>query len=793
MQLKHFLILLSMVVLVQPQVAYCQENNETDTAEVERVFEPFQQLIDSYRNLITPDSPDSTKAKYYFLIAGHSAYPDTIIKYANLSLNLCEDNDYRLLSKNTSIIGRAYLLADENSTALPFYQKALDYAKKSNNLEYIAEVYHYLAYVYNNLNNPDSAVICITNVLEIGNRLADTTIIAGCYQELGEMYTNRELYEEAKVYFNKALLLDSLSNNLLEYAFDLYRLADIIETQKKDSISDCFAAIDYLSRAETIFDTVDDPDHNHYKYYVYYSFSSTYIKLAQLTNENKYADNSLYYYKKAEPFFNNSAFLNIYRYLKYIYIDYLSYYKKYSEAIGELRELETILDENTPPVDYSNFHRKYKEICLMLGDYKNAYFHLEKQYEYGRANLNDSTMSAMAEVKAQQVSMMEKLRREKDEEIHASEKQKMRIVIISLIGGLLLISLLVFYIFRALEIKKKANAELLEKNTILFEQKEEITAQRDEIAEQKEEIEAQRDEIMAQRDHIEEQRDEIMAQRDHIEEQRDTIKAQSDEIQASISYAQRIQRSMLTPSETISHIFPDHFLLYKPRNIVSGDYYWVGQFGDNKVCIVADCTGHGVPGGFMSVLGMSNLNHIVGQDVTPDMILNRLREEIIVNLRQSADAPTALQDSNGAELLTDNTDRSRDGMDVAAYVVNERLMKLSFAGANNPLVLIRNNEVQVLKADKMPVGIYARLDPFQCTTIDIQRGDCLYTFSDGFQDQFGYESGKKFMSKRLRELLLEIHQQPMAEQKAMLNTVYEEWRGPVENQTDDVVVMGVRI
>ena len=101
---------------------------------MERVFEPFQQLIDSYRNLITPDSPDSTKAKYYFLIAGHSAYPDTIIKYANLSLNLCEDNDYRLLSKNTSIIGRAYLLADENSTALPFYQKALDYAKKAKNI-----------------------------------------------------------------------------------------------------------------------------------------------------------------------------------------------------------------------------------------------------------------------------------------------------------------------------------------------------------------------------------------------------------------------------------------------------------------------------------------------------------------------------------------------------------------------------------------------------------------------------------------------------------------------------------
>ena len=778
MRLKYLIVLLATALFVEFQTAYSQDDTKVEVDE-EKLFEPLQQQIDSFRNLIKPDSPDSTKAKYYFLIAGHSAYPDTIIKYANLSLNLCEDTDYRLLTKNTGIIGRAYLIAGENSKALPFYQKALVYSKKTNNLGYIAEVYDFMAFIYDNLNNPDSAIICFTNVLEIGNRLADTAMISDCYQDLGEMYASREMYEEAKVYLNKALLLDSLSNNLLEYAFDLYRLANVIEIQENDSISDCFAAIDYLSRAETIFDTVDDPDHNHYKYYVYYSFSSTYIKLAKLTNEDKFADNSLYYYKKAEPFFNNPAFLGIYRYLKYVNIDYLLYYKKYGEALDVMHELGATFDESSAPLDYLNFHKKYKEICLMLGDYKNAYTHLEKQYEYGRANLNDSTMSALSDMKAQQVSMMEKLRREKDEEIHTAEKQKMRIVIFSLIGGLALISLLVFFIFRALEIKKKANAELLETNTILFEQKEEITAQRDEIAEQKEEIEAQRDEIMAQRD--------------HIEEQRDYIEAQNKEIQSSISYARRIQRSLLTPSEIISRIFPDHFLLYKPRNIVSGDYYWVGQFGDNKVCIVADCTGHGVPGGFMSVLGMSNLNHIVGQDVTPDMILNRLREEIILNLRQSADAPTALQDSNGAKLLTDNTDRSRDGMDVAAYVVNERLMKLSYAGANNPLVLIRDNEVQVFKADKMPVGIYARLDPFHCTTIDIQRGDCIYTFSDGFQDQFGYESGKKFMSKRLRELLLEIHQRPMAEQKSMLNLVYEEWRGPIENQTDDVVIMGVRI
>ena len=440
-------------------------------------------------------------------------------------------------------------------------------------------------------------------------------------------------------------------------------------------------------------------------------------------------------------------------------------------AASFLKRQKKYFDDNSSLLSLRLYYSSLKEIYICLGDYKNAYECYEKETEYKEANLNDSSMNALADMKTEQAMMLEKIDRENAEKLNAAERQKMRIIIFSLIGGLALISLLVFYIFRVLKIKKKANADLLEKNAILIEQKEEIQAQRDEIEDQKEEIESQRDEIMAQRDHIE---------------------AQSKEIQASINYAQRIQRAMLTPDETIDSIFPDHFLLYKPRDIVSGDYYWVGQFGDNKVCIVADCTGHGVPGGFLSVLGMSNLNHIVGQDISPDAILNHLRETIISNLRQQND-DTFPQDSYDVEAILDSLNRSRDGMDVAAYVVNERQMKLSFAGANNPLVLIRNGEVQVLKADRMPVGIHNRLAPFSCTTIDIKKGDCLYTFSDGFQDQFGYKSDKKFMNRRLRELLLEIHQRPMSEQKEILNMVYEEWRGPAENQTDDVVVMGVRI
>ena len=205
---------------------------------------------------------------------------------------------------------------------------------------------------------------------------------------------------------------------------------------------------------------------------------------------------------------------------------------------------------------------------------------------------------------------------------------------------------------------------------------------------------------------------------------------------------------------------------------------------------MADCTGHGVPGGFLSVLGMSNLNHIVKHSVSPDAILNRLREDIMANLRQNDNLPADGQSDGDIKSIFSH---NYYGMDAAVYVINEKSMKLSFAGANNPLVLIRDGKVEVVKANKMPVGIYAKLDSFESVDMEIKKGDCLYTFSDGFQDQFGDGTHDKFTAKRLRELLLEIHKRPMSEQKDILNRTFEKWRGAAENQTDDVLIMGVRI
>jgi serine phosphatase RsbU (regulator of sigma subunit) len=548
---------------------------------------------------------------------------------------------------------------------------------------------------------------------------------------MGLQLAKRMFVEEGEIYIKKAIALDTATHDTVNYAYGCMRLGEIYleNNQLLDSKK-------LLTQAIIAYEITNTPkiyyqayNYQIYKNHCYWVLSELYIKLAIQNANDIYADSCLYFYQKADP-------QNISNYLlyRYTYVSYLMFYDINDEALKVLTDLRKTVQEKGTQEDRRKYHDFLKEVYTHLGDYRHALEHSEKEREIALSLYTDSAMNALADAKSSQAILIEKIERENAENLLLEKQRRKNIVIIALAGGLILVLVVIVLVFRLLIIRKRAN-------TILSEQKEEIAAQRD-----------------------------------HIEQQ-------SKELQSSIKYARRIQRALLTPDEAISNIFHDYFLLYKPRNVVSGDFYWVGQFGDNKVCIVADCTGHGVPGGFMSVLGMTNLNYIVGQEITPDAILNKLRDAIIWNLRQKE------EDLNDFELNA----QVLDGMDVAAYVVNERQMTLTFSGANNPLVLIRNNIVQVIKPDRMPVGIAPIMKPFRSVTIELCKGDCIYTYSDGFQDQFDADSETKFQKSRLRDLLLEIHQRPMSEQRELLNLVFREWRGSAKNQTDDVVIMGVRI
>ncbi len=296
------------------------------------------------------------------------------------------------------------------------------------------------------------------------------------------------------------------------------------------------------------------------------------------------------------------------------------------------------------------------------------------------------------------------------------------------------------------------------------------------IQAQKERLEQQ---VRERTRELEEANAEIEAQRDLATEQRDQISIQREEIMDSIHYAERIQQSMLPSGRLLKTILPDHFILFKPRDIVSGDFYWAQEKDDYIYFTAADCTGHGVPGAFMSMLGMAFLNEIVNKfdDIDPDEILNQLRKYIIKAMNQRGQEGEA-----------------KDGMDMVICKLNKKTQELKYACANNPLFLIRDGELIKTKGDPMPVSIHILMDPFTPHSVQLQPGDAFYIFSDGYADQFGGPKMKKFMQKRFRELLLSINNKNMKEQGEILDDTIEKWKGGNENieQIDDIVVIGVK-
>ena len=265
-----------------------------------------------------------------------------------------------------------------------------------------------------------------------------------------------------------------------------------------------------------------------------------------------------------------------------------------------------------------------------------------------------------------------------------------------------------------------------------------------------------------------------------VVEQKEQIERQKEQIESSIEYASRIQRAMLPRQELMDDLFPEHFMLYLPRDIVSGDFYWMLREGRKKVCCIADCTGHGVPGGFMSMLG-SSLLHRAARDAQGNIdtaeMLNHVRELLISSLHQST-----------------SNQSNKDGMDLALFVIDEETNMLQYTGAHNPLVIVRRGEVIQLQADKMPVGIYTnRAKPFSCDWFQLEEGDMVYAFSDGFQDQFGGEKGAKFMSKNFRAFLAKISPLSMVAQRESLHEKLLEWMGERYARMDDVEVFGMRV
>ena len=265
-----------------------------------------------------------------------------------------------------------------------------------------------------------------------------------------------------------------------------------------------------------------------------------------------------------------------------------------------------------------------------------------------------------------------------------------------------------------------------------------------------------------------------------LAQQHEQIVGQRKEIMDSIHYAQHIQRAVMPDPSLIQEIISDHFLFFRPRDIVSGDFYWASRIGNKSYVAIADCTGHGVPGAFMSMLGISSLNEIVlklGIE-TASEILDHLCDQVKITMSR-----------------TKGYSEQRDGMDIVLTIIDYDKMKLQYAGAYLSLVLVRDGEMKIYPADKMPVGIHPFLGEekkFTNHIVPLQQGDMLYFFTDGYADQFGGENDTKFKSRPFRKLLTELSHLPTEQQKSALIETHDRWKGN-GFQVDDILVMGIRI
>jgi serine phosphatase RsbU (regulator of sigma subunit) len=272
---------------------------------------------------------------------------------------------------------------------------------------------------------------------------------------------------------------------------------------------------------------------------------------------------------------------------------------------------------------------------------------------------------------------------------------------------------------------------------------------------------------------IEQQKEVVEQQKEVVESAHHELEEKNQEILDSILYAKRIQSAILPPLKLVKEYLKESFILYKPKDVVAGDFYWMEQKDGKVLFAAADCTGHGVPGAMVSVVCNNGLNRSVREHglTIPGEILDKTREIIVKEFQKSEED-------------------IKDGMDIALCSIEG--MRLQYAGAHNPLWIIRNGEIIETTANKQPIGQFENPEPYTTHSFDLEKGDAIYIFSDGYVDQFGGERGKKFKSKAFRELLLSIQDKDMEEQKKSIDETFETWIGDLE-QIDDVCVIGVRV
>jgi len=760
--------------------------------------------VDSLKQVMEQARQDTTQARLNIEIGTIflNQNPDTAFHYFKHALNLSEkalegsensqtksDLIFRKLKAVALLkIGIVYYYHGDYNKAIDYYNQSLAISEKLGELKGIYYSANNIGLIYTNQGDYEKALEYLNRALKSAESLKDSVGVSNCYANIGGIYSQMSIYDKAIEYYLKALKVFervgnemgkcSCYNNIaliysnlsdfdkaIGYYFRALKIAEklgnkISTAQILMNIGNIFyhqnnneKATDYFNQSLRIAEEIGDKmgmaknnlsigliQHskgNYNKANEYYFKSLQLTKLLGDKNEMAivYENIASSYYALATSRFNNEHDSDLIHALYYGHKAFnLSHHQKdirvENYAAKLLLDIYTKIGNFKKAVEYANAYMITRD--SLFSEAKNKEINgLQLNYERDK-------------------NIREKAILEKDKAIILEKTKRQRVVILSISIGFVLLVFMITFILRRLQITRRQKRIIEEKNNLLNEKNEEISAQRDEI-------ESQRDLVVTQRDRIE---------------------TQSQKITDSITYAQRIQQAVLPSGNAIEDILGDHFILFKPKDIVSGDFYWATRSNEHLFVAVADCTGHGVPGAFMSMLGITLLNEIVRrkENFNAAEVLDRLRELMIEALKQKG-----------------IIGEQKDGMDMAFCILNIQTNMLQYAGANISLNIVSvNRELTVVGADKQPVAIFVKMKPFTNHDIPLLKGDCIYLASDGFKDQFGGPQGKKYMVKRFSELLMSIAEKPMEEQRQLLDHTFESWRGDQE-QVDDLTILGVRV
>jgi serine phosphatase RsbU (regulator of sigma subunit) len=687
---------------------------------------------------------------FFYLLSIHIGYAQTptIDSLIRLSNTVIED------TAKVKLYGDVCweLMAVNISKSLYYAEKQLALAKQIHNNPLTAQAESDLGNVLNRKSDYPNALIHYYNALDLRQRLKQPIKEAGIYSNIATVLMRQNKFQEAIVINFKSLKLFEEINDKNKQSLILGNIGNIYYELNQNK-----QALIYQRKALLLAQESKNPS----------SEANILINIGGIHHSEKNLDSALYYYEVCEKILlkNNLLYAlgSVYNDIGKAYSDKKEYAKAISYFDKSLANRIEFQDEYG--IGLSNVF--IGELNIKLKKYKEAIFHLETaiqtftkthslinlkdcyKYMAQAHELNGDLSSSIKYYKLfsaykdsvyttdasnQLVEMNTKYETDKkaqenkllttQNKLSEETISRQRTFSYFIITGLLLLAGLAFFIFRGLKFQRKANS-------IISKQKQ------------------------------------VVESKNHI------IEEKQKEIVDSINYAKRIQVALLANHEFVNQFIPNNFILFKPKDIVSGDFYWATEHNNKFYIAVCDCTGHGVPGAFMSLLNIGFLSEAIKEKniEQPHEIFNYVRSRLINTISKEG---------------------QQDGMDGILLCIDKTTNQYTYAAANNEPVLISNNEVKELAKDKMPVGKGEKTQPFTLYTITANKGDTLYLYTDGYADQFGGTKGKKFKYKALNDLLLANVNQPMSYQNEHLNNTIEQWRGNLE-QVDDILVIGIKL